>query len=545
MGTRIGTWMAVAGVLAVAVARAEQTAGTSLRVETTVVRATVYREGAQVTRQGTLTLDEGTATVTLPGLPVTADPGSLRVTLAGPRGSLMHHVQLRTVLGAEAAEKRTRELRRRIRGLEDRRAVIQDRITARNYELDVLRGTRPHHKKPDAEKARDWKDLTTGAETVGTRIHALLAQNREDQVLIRGLDEEIAGHHRQIALSGSLARDTTALDIELTAAARGEVTFTVSYIVREASWRAGYDLALDAQSATASLDVALTAEVTQRTGEDWTGTALTVSTERPAHLAAPVPPKNDYRVEYRKRKAVRLEMSEDGRSSAAPSAAPRDEDEPIRFQGAKVIAGEYATRYKVAQPVVIKSGADHRRVALVDLRLPCRAGVVIVPAAAPTAILTASAKVTGDLPLIAGPARLYRDGEYVGTATLEARMPGDELRVPFGTDPAVRITRKTLANGKTEGWKWFGVSRRWRWETSLKSGHGSRWTVEVREQLPQSDDPDVRITEGDLSAGLLEDDPEQPGLKRWQIDLEPGKTRKIVFEYVIRAKKGVAVPHAG
>src|SRR5205823_6591299 len=103
----------------------------------------------------------GRATVTIPDLPVTADPASLRVSLSGPRGSLMHNVQLRTVLGAEEAEKRTRDLRRRVRSLEDEKSVIVDRITARQYELELLRGNPNNHKKGiDTDKTHDWKSLT-------------------------------------------------------------------------------------------------------------------------------------------------------------------------------------------------------------------------------------------------------------------------------------------------------------------------------------------------------------------------------------------------
>jgi len=322
------------------------------------------------------------------------------------------------------------------------------------------------------------------------------------------------------------------------------VTFSVSYVVREASWRSTYDVALDSQSAAQKLDVNLVGEVQQRTGEDWTGTALVLSTERPAFLAVPVPVRQDYRRDYRTRKAMAIPMAADGMSSAAPAAAPEPVDEPIPYENAATTKGEFATRYKVAQAVTIKTGADFRRVALIASTLLCHAAVVIVPSGAPTAVLEASTMYQGDLPLIPGPAQLYHDGEFVGTGNIGTVMPGEELRVAFGTDPAVRITRKTLNNGRAEGWfDWFGsVSRVYRWETTLKSGHAAPWTVEVHEQIPQSDDPDVRIVPGTLSAGLMEDDPEKPGLKRWQVALEPGKSQKIVFEYVIRSKKGKPVP---
>jgi len=157
-----------------------------LTVATTVAKATVYREGAQVTRKGKLKLPAGNFTVCLADLPITADPSSLRVSLSGPKGSLMHNVQLRTVLGAEAAEIRTRDQRRRIRALEDEKAVIVDRITARQYELDLLRGNQGNRRQGiDTDKTQNWKNITEGAEAIGKRIHILLDGNRADTILVR------------------------------------------------------------------------------------------------------------------------------------------------------------------------------------------------------------------------------------------------------------------------------------------------------------------------------------------------------------------------
>jgi uncharacterized protein (TIGR02231 family) len=291
------------------------------------------------------------------------------------------------------------------------------------------------------------------------------------------------------------------------------------------------------------LGLTLVGEVMQRSGEDWQGTMLTVSTERPAFLAVPVPPQRDYRRDYASRKAMPLARSADGAGFAAVAAAPEPEDVPIRYENAQAAAGEFATRFKVAQPVVIKTGSEYRRVALYDASLPCQARVVVVPSTGTNAVLEADTTLIGEQPLIAGTAQLYRDGDIVGNGAVAATMPGDELKVVFGTDPALRVARKTLNPGREESnFHFFGstVTRRYRYETTLKSGHAGPWSVELQEQLPQSDDPDVKIVAGELSGGLLVDDPEKPGLKRWKVDLQPGKSTKIVFEYLIQTKKGKA-----
>ena len=455
----------------------------------------------------------------------------------------MNSVQVRTVLGAEVVEKRTREFRRRIRVLEDRKSVVQDRITARNYELDLLRGNRGANGGGKAgDKTREWKDLAQGAEELGRRIHELLALNRADSVAVREIDEEMAGLNREIVLSGSLQRDTTALDIDLTTIARGDVSITVSYVVRDVSWRASYEVALDSLSTKPGMNISLIGEVMQRTGEDWKDTLLVVSTERPAYLATPRTEQVQYNNVYRKKRAYSMPVASDGRSSAAPTSALELDEEPIHLETPVQVNGEYATRFKVAQPVTIKTGSEYRRVSLLEASTPCKVAVVIVPSGSPTAVLEASTVFKADQPLLPGTAQLFRDGEYVGTGNIGAVMSGEELRVNFGTDPSLRIARKAVNCGREEGWFNFGrVTRRYRWETTLKSGHASAWPVEVREQIPQTEDPDINIVPGEMSDGLLADDPEKPGLKRWSVSLEAGKAKKVVFEYIVKAPKGKSV----
>ncbi|MGO9962575.1 MAG: DUF4140 domain-containing protein [Acidimicrobiales bacterium] len=48
-----------------------------------MVEVTVFLDGARVVRRGTVTLDAGTRTVTLAGLPANLDPSSVRVVARG------------------------------------------------------------------------------------------------------------------------------------------------------------------------------------------------------------------------------------------------------------------------------------------------------------------------------------------------------------------------------------------------------------------------------------------------------------------------------
>ncbi|MGA2804279.1 MAG: DUF4140 domain-containing protein [Acidimicrobiales bacterium] len=57
------------------------------KLDTQMVAVTVFLDGARVVRRGRVTLDVGTRTVVLTGLPATVDHASVRVVARGRRSA--------------------------------------------------------------------------------------------------------------------------------------------------------------------------------------------------------------------------------------------------------------------------------------------------------------------------------------------------------------------------------------------------------------------------------------------------------------------------
>ena len=68
------------------------------------------------------------------------------------------------------------------------------------------------------------------------------------------------------------------IQVAIEATAETDVELQVTYVVDEASWKPLYDVRLEGQTVTLSY----LASVTQRSGEDWSGVALSLSTAQPA-----------------------------------------------------------------------------------------------------------------------------------------------------------------------------------------------------------------------------------------------------------------------
>ncbi len=101
---------------------------------------TVFPDSARVTREGALLLSAGSHQVVFPDLPASVIESSLRLTVEGPEGTKLYGVSLRKDYRPEIAEKRTRQLKARLQGLQDQAADLDDRMEARKNEIELLKG---------------------------------------------------------------------------------------------------------------------------------------------------------------------------------------------------------------------------------------------------------------------------------------------------------------------------------------------------------------------------------------------------------------------
>ncbi|MCX4745998.1 DUF4139 domain-containing protein [Kitasatospora sp. NBC_01287] len=263
----------------------------------------VHAEGAVCRRlaRGVLpsTAAPGPVRLRLAGLPPTLDQSSLRATLPdGPAGwrvtEIRPHAEARLTAPRELPE-----LRRLLTEAEQAEAALrlcQQQLAVRIARSAELRPVPPERRAGDEHHRVPADALLTLAVFLDERLAALHAQAEE-------VDERLRAAVRERELIGSrLARESTAApsgpvgtgllalvtltpdDPEQPPPAE-PVTVELEYRVPGARWVPSYRL--DHRQGAGTGTLALRAAVAQRTGEDWTGVRLTLSTadlHRPAEL---------------------------------------------------------------------------------------------------------------------------------------------------------------------------------------------------------------------------------------------------------------------
>jgi uncharacterized protein (TIGR02231 family) len=319
------------------------------------------------------------------------------------------------------------------------------------------------------------------------------------------------------------ARALLAVDVAADAAATG--TLTLRYPVQDAGWIPVYDLRLDRAAGTLSIERG--AFVTQSTGENWAGVAVSLSSVRPSEqnepseLPALLRRIGDPEDLYPKAARTVAEDFAGAAMAEAPEPAPVIEAE-ARLDGLSVT-------YAYPAPVDIATGADRVRLRLGTVSTGADITARAVPLWDRTAFLMAGiSNDTGEPILPTGEAMFYLDGRFVGRRWLDLVPAGGEADLSFGPIEGLRLDRIVL--DRNEGDR--GVIRKSNEEREtvrleVTNLTGEAWPVRLIDRVPYSEQEDLTISWQADPAPDETDLDGRRGVMAWHFDLPAGETRRV------------------
>ncbi|MER5640273.1 DUF4139 domain-containing protein [Kitasatospora sp. NPDC002227] len=258
--------------------------------ESTLESVVVHAAGALCRRRarGTVPPD---GLIVLPGLPAAAEPGSLRARVLDGSGSVTHRVvEVRAEYASELRDaSRLPELVRALSAAQDTLEAARERYErqlVRIAEISALRAVPPRsaegeHRRTPADIWLDLADFVDQRlETLHDRAGKLAEELRLAEHAVQVLEEELARATDTVSRSTAPTTVTARLRLTPTAvlaeAPGGELEIELEYTVPGAHWVPTYRLSHRQGEEAGSL--VLRAAVAQRSGEDWTGVRLALST---------------------------------------------------------------------------------------------------------------------------------------------------------------------------------------------------------------------------------------------------------------------------
>jgi uncharacterized protein (TIGR02231 family) len=533
---------------------------------TRITGVTVYPDRAKVTHAGQAQLAAaGEHMLRIGDLPLALLRESLRATGRGPAGTRILGVEQATEMHATAPEEALRRLRTEIERLEREVAMLDERIrtieeeqqwlrtlgeqTARSLAWGIARGT---------AKPADAGGFFGYASEEAQRLAAAKLEVHKT----RGeTQRELEARRREYALLGGARRpDRIAALIRIETPAPGSVAIELSYLVPGAEWHPRYDARVD----VAGSSVALTQQaiVTQRTGEDWSQVALSLSTARPAAaVRLPDEPPPHYLDVYKPMPvpvgAPKMEMALRSARVGSLAGAPGDTFAPMMAVAAAppMEEAEMATAqmeqsgaaqiFRIPGGVDVPSDGAPHILGIGEYALPARMDYVAEPPIAEGVHLRASATNTAGRVLLPGELHVFQTGtagdEYVGQTSLELTAQQAELPLYLGVNDNVTLKKELVERDTDRGSLLQRGIRRVTigYRATIANRTAAPAHVVLKDRLPVPRNERIKLNVLDIRP--LPSQRTKLEQLTWELELAPGEERRVEWRYAAESPTDVEV----
>ena len=515
----------------------------SIQIDAPVVQVIFAEDRAQVLRRAHVLLPGGPALLVVEGLsPLTATGSVVASLSSGEIGRVaVRHLRVDRSVTPEADDHALEEEGHRLDralaqadgALAEARSRVEACFTAlsRCRELvaaESLRGGDPARWAADLELLTLDLQAATGALPALRRQHHEATEARARWSFRRDArprPEQVLRARVELAVDGPA----------------GAATLELQTVLPSALWRPSYVADLVWEGEQAFLDWQVRATVWQRTAEDWSQVAVTLSTARPS-ADARLPPLAEDRLQLRdKRPEERRRVDADFRELSVQSAED-GEAEPT-LPG--VDDGGEARVFHGERPVDLPPDGRPHTVAIGRFRTPATARWCCQPASLAGVYreVTAANRLVDPSgqgqALLAGPVVLQVEGAIVGLGEIGFVGPGGPIRLSFGTEGEVvvrheraRVLEERFARSDLT---WF-VTR-----TDLRHTGPDPIDLELLERVPTSELAQVSVPLWSETTPGAEG-PDAHGHLRWKIRLEPGEQRKIQLGFRVEKPDSVSLP---
>jgi uncharacterized protein (TIGR02231 family) len=493
-----------------------------------VTGVVLYPGSATVERAGRVAPGAGRLEMT--GLPAGFDVRTLQVE-ADP-GIRIGEVAVQDVGRAEAVSAREAQLEAKIQALRDEVAALEGEVKTAELVRDYLASLSSMPAEGGKRPVIDPKAIPAVIEAMRRGAGDSYGVIHRAAVKKRGIGKEIAALERDLARLKSGARDVRTLTVSYTAARPGELR--ARYQVANAGWKPVYRAALD--SAASRLELERQAVVMQRTGEDWSGVRLRLSTGQPR--PAQVPDPQTWQLVIRP-PAQRQAFGALSRKEARPAAAPMMKDE-AQEQIVAQFETTYSTEFDVSGTVDLASDGRQVTVSLARESMPVKQRIRVVPRRDTGAMVTAEAALPEGV-WIPGDMQLYRDGSYIGSTFWQAQAK-ERLVLPFGRDDRVQVAvHRTQNRNGTGGIVGQRAEREIADLYTVTSRHKLPVELLVLEAMPVAVSDDISVEAAFEPQPKVREWEKRRGVVAWEQSLAPGETLKFAAGYTISYPKDASV----
>jgi uncharacterized protein (TIGR02231 family) len=519
-----------------------------VKVSTVVEKMTVFLTGGEVTRSSNVKLTQGRNRIIFSGISTVIDQKSIQFT-ANKNYSLVSISTEMDYITVQKTNPKIKKINDSLEIIYDLQEDLKNEKSAYQSEKKVLdqniviKGSQKNLSVEELRSMAEYyrKRMMAINKTITTYNKKVNKNNEQINLYNRQLEElnyNVTAHSNQVIVI---------VDTEITQ----ELNAELKYIVSNCGWQANYDLS--ASNIKGKINLKYKAKVYNNTGNDWDDVSMILSTSNPnISASAPelqpwylngnsvvtdnfkstgyiVPQKQQYTRYYQNSSAPQMNQQIDG----------------LKFDGNKnwnnksvqittIEVPQLSSEFTINKKYSIPADSKPYLVEISTHELDATFSHKAVPKLDKDAFLLANIVGWEKLNLISGPTNVYYADTYVGQSYINTKNVADTLRLSFGRDNKVLITRKMLEEFSDK--KVIGGNKKdtYTYEITVKNNQNIALTMKLFDQVPVSQESDISVMVNEISDA---DYNEENGIIFWNVKLNPGEIVKYNISFTLKYPK--------
>ncbi len=510
-------------------------------VDTSIVEVSLFRDGALVTREGTLNAPAGKSTLVFKNLPSQVDPTALQANFANSPNGLIRN--------AKIFQPQNRDENPIIEEIQTRLDAAkkdkeQKQRTLSNAKADVVFASNMRNSfAQEFGKINEGQTLSLAqakelAEFVGQTQKNANEQIDKVEIEIKAVDKTIADIEKELREATQTALLLSSIaEVEIEMDEASEVEISLSYMVNSARWEPQYELR--AFPDQGKLDFGYFASVWQFTGEDWSSITLSLHTNQ-ANRQGNVPELHPLHVgkqeDYYRKGSL---------SSVAERAAPPPPQADVfmaedavgsRLSAQKVAITASTVSFQATIPgkITVPSSRESSSYKVLEDGLEAEFWSETVPRVQLDAYLRAKIRNTLELPILPGQALAFVDGKLSSKVALDKILPEEETELSLGADGNIVVKRTEGAQkDSNSGFIDKTTTLNREYKNEVTNLHTVPHKVIVVDQFPIAQNSKIEIRRKAPPAGDVEIEDENSGVFKWEATLAPKEEKVFRTAYEV------------
>ncbi len=510
-------------------------------LKTKISKATVFIQGAQISREGNTSINSGNTILVVKGLSRFIDANTIQVQGMGAFTVLSVNHRMNYLNSTEKTEKEI--------VLESKLKKIQDQI------IDLRTGIQIYGEREKmlvANSALASKGGTLSAESFiafaefySKSMEEIKRGVLEKQRKIGELEKETTKIRKQLQEISS-GKSGASSEILITIDSKTNISaakFKITYLVGNSGWFPSYDIRVnDLQK---PIELVYKANVFQSTGVDWKDVKLTFSNATP-HKSGTAPVLRPFFIDFYtpvylnevvsvKRKSVRSSKSEMMPQMLEESVADEAYSMPLAVN---TVDNSSSVEFNIQLPYTIYTNKQAEVIEMIHHKLPATYNYLSVPKMEKSAFLMAGIMDWEDYNLLPGEANLFFEGTFVGKSLLDVRNFKDTMKISLSRDNGIVVSREKQKDFSSH--KFLGSNRieSRSWKIDVRNNKSHKINITIIDQIPVSTQKDIEVERLELSGGKYNKD---TGEVIWKLEIEPKTTSTLILRYEVKYPKAKTV----